>query len=90
MAIGVIGSVSFSPAVSVSAEESNSEFENPVYDEATDTTDYDYAYFGMYPTSEVTGDALTDEIKMQIIPTKTEMLILISRWQKLMVLNMPA
>lgn len=63
MAIGVIGSVSFSPAVSVSAEESNSEFENPVYDEATDTTDYDYAYFGMYPTSEVTGDALTDEIK---------------------------
>ena len=43
MAIGVIGSVSFSPAVSVSAEESNSEFENPVYDEATDTTDYDYA-----------------------------------------------
>lgn len=65
MAIGVMGSVSFPSAttVSVAAEEQTAEFANPVYDATTDTTDYDYAYFGMYPTSEVTGSALTDEIK---------------------------
>ena len=64
MAIGVLGSVSFSSATTLNAAEGQEqEFKNPVYNESTDTTDYDYAYFGMYPTSEVTGSALTDEIK---------------------------
>lgn len=35
---------------------------NPVYDEATDTTDWSYVYFGSYPQTEVTGEKLTDEI----------------------------
>lgn len=35
---------------------------NPVYDAATDSTDWDYVYFGSYPQSEVKGDELTDAI----------------------------
>ena len=36
---------------------------NPVYDSASDSTDWDFVYFGTYPQEEVTGDALTDAIK---------------------------
>lgn len=64
MAIGVFSSVSFPAAATVTAaEEQNNEFSNPVYNAESDTTDYDYAYFGFYPKSEVSGSALTDEIK---------------------------
>lgn len=37
-------------------------YRNPVYDAQTDTTEWDYVYFGSYPQSEVTGDELTDAI----------------------------
>ncbi len=41
--------------------------ENPVHhctklDDGSDYTDWDYVYFGSYPQTVVTGDALTDEI----------------------------
>lgn len=36
---------------------------NPVYDSQTDTTDWDYVYFGRYPQTVVSGEALTDSIK---------------------------
>ncbi len=41
--------------------------ENPVHhctklNDDSDYTDWDYVYFGSYPQTEVTGDALTDEI----------------------------
>ena len=35
---------------------------NPVYDAEADTTEWSYVYFGRYPQTEVTGDALTPEI----------------------------
>lgn len=35
---------------------------NPVYDEETDTTDWDYVYFGEYPQTELEEDELTPEI----------------------------
>ncbi|TGY97790.1 hypothetical protein E5329_02740 [Petralouisia muris] len=35
---------------------------NPVYDTESDTTTWNYVSFGSYPQSEVTGEALTDEI----------------------------
>lgn len=36
--------------------------ENPVYDSETDSTEWDFVYFGTYPQEEVTGEALTDAI----------------------------
>lgn len=35
---------------------------NPVYDETSDTTTWSYVYFGSYPQTEVTGEALTEAI----------------------------
>lgn len=35
---------------------------NPVYNADTDTTNWSYVYFGHYPQTKVTGDALTEEI----------------------------
>ena len=35
---------------------------DPVYHADTDTTEWSYVYFGSYPQSEVTGEALTEEI----------------------------
>ena len=36
---------------------------NPVYDAETDTTEWSYVWFGRYPQTEVTGDALTEAIR---------------------------
>lgn len=36
---------------------------NPVYDEKTDTTKWSYIYFGSYPQSEVTDEALLETLK---------------------------
>ncbi len=36
--------------------------QNPVYDEKTGRTTWDYVYFGSYPQTEVTGDKLTEDI----------------------------
>lgn len=35
---------------------------NPVYDAGTDTTEWSYVYYGSYPQTEVTGNALTSAI----------------------------
>ena len=35
---------------------------NPVYDAESDTTQWDYVYFGNYPQSVITGSALTSDI----------------------------
>lgn len=35
---------------------------NPVYDEQTDTTDWDYVYFGNYPQTKMSDDELTADI----------------------------
>lgn len=51
--------VSFAEETDTSA----SKYQNPVYDAATDTTEWDYVYYGSYPSSEVTGEELTDAIK---------------------------
>lgn len=39
------------------------EVQNPVYNELTDTTSWDYVWFGSYPQHEVKGSELTKEIK---------------------------
>lgn len=45
------------------ADEANSNMpQNPVYYEQTDTTVWDYVYFGNYPQTLVSGSALTQEI----------------------------
>lgn len=36
---------------------------NPVYDETTDMTDWDYVYFGTYPQTELSEAAVTEAIK---------------------------
>lgn len=36
--------------------------EKPVYDVVTDTTDWDYVYFGSYPQRELSGEAVTGAI----------------------------
>lgn len=36
---------------------------DPVYDAATDTTDWDYVYFGNYPQTELSGEAVTEAIE---------------------------
>lgn len=35
---------------------------NPIYNEDTDTTEWDYVYFGNYPQSRLTDEEITDEI----------------------------
>lgn len=69
MAIGIVNSTSLQPANVVNADsavttvaEDTARFTSPVYDAETDTTNWDYAYFGMYPKTEVTGNALTTDI----------------------------
>lgn len=47
----------------IPVEEVSTVPQNPVYDARTDTTDWDYVYFGRYPQTAVTGEALTDEIR---------------------------
>lgn len=57
-------SLAFS-GVSYAAETDSdtSKYQNPVYDADTDTTTWDYVYYGSYPSSEVTGTALTEAIE---------------------------
>lgn len=37
-------------------------YRNPVYNAETDTTEWDYVYYGSYPQSEVKGEELTEAI----------------------------
>jgi len=69
MAIGIVGSTSVPTARVVNADtvvaadaETTARFTSPVYDANTDTTKWDYAYFGMYPSTEIKGSALTKDI----------------------------
>lgn len=69
MAIGIVGSATVSTPTVVNAATTASadatqtaKFKNPVYDAETDTTNWDYAYFGMYPSTEIKGSELTKDI----------------------------
>lgn len=54
-ALGVFGTM---PVQASDVEQ----IKNPIYDEQTDTTDWSYVFFGSYPQTEVTKEALTEEI----------------------------
>ena len=67
MAMTLIAGLGSVPAINGLTEASASDAqiaqpENPVYDSETDSTDWDFVYFGSYPQTEVTGDELTPEI----------------------------
>lgn len=55
------GSPKFMSETVVKAEDSGPS--NPFYDEEKDTTEWSYVYFGEYPQSEISGEALTSDIK---------------------------
>lgn len=50
-------------AVDATGVEDRRNPKNPVYDAETDTTEWSYVWFGRYPQTEVTGDALTEAIR---------------------------
>lgn len=63
MAIGVLGSAAVVPTATYAEEATKSGFQSPIIHEEKGETEYDYVYFGVYPTKEITGDEITDAIK---------------------------
>lgn len=68
LAVTMLLTIQGIPAQAETAEKQTREMpKNPVHhctgkNDGTDTTDWSYVYFGSYPQTEVTGDALTSAI----------------------------
>ena len=60
----VLGTTGVCTTENFSAEESSQAVQpsNPVYDASTDTTKWDYVYFGEYPQTRIAKEDLTEEI----------------------------